>query len=88
MSTGPKPVTITLTAQDRADLEAVTRRATSHQRDVFCAQIILLAADRYNNTEIAAELGCRRKTARKWRERFADACWAGLAHAPRPPTDL
>lgn len=84
MSPGPKPVTITLTAQDRADLEAVTRQATSSQRDVFRAQIILLSADGYNNTEIAAELACRRKTVRKWRGRFAAAGRAGLVDAPRP----
>lgn len=84
MSPGPKPVPITLTAQDRNDLEAVTRQATGHQRDVFRARIILLAADGYNNTEIAAELGCRRKTVRKWRTRFADAGRAGLTDEPRP----
>lgn len=84
MSAGPTPVTITLTAQDRSDLEAVTRKATSPQRDVFRARIILLAAAGSNNTEIAAELTCTRKTVRKWRGRFADAGRAGLADAPRP----
>ncbi|MCW8173473.1 helix-turn-helix domain-containing protein [Natrialba swarupiae] len=84
MSPGPQPVTVTLTAQDRADLEAVTRKATSSQRDGFRARIILLAANGYNNTEIAVELSCTRKTVRKWRGRFADAGRAGLADASRP----
>lgn len=84
MSPGPKPITISLTAQDRLDLEAVIRQATSPQRDVFRAQIVLLAADGYNNTEIADEIGCQRKTARKWRDRFADAGRAGLTDEPRP----
>jgi hypothetical protein len=84
MSPSPKPVPIALTAQDRDDLEAVTRQATSHQRDVFRARIILLAAGGYNNTEIAAELGYRRKTTREWHTRFADAGRAGLTDEPRP----
>ena len=54
-----------MTAQDRANLEAATRKATSPQRDVFRARIVLLAADGYNNTEIAKELDCTRKTVRK-----------------------
>jgi transposase-like protein len=77
------PVKITLTAQDRADLEAVTRKATSTQRDAFRARIVLLAADGHNNTEIAEELDCTRKTARKWRSRFDESGLAGLEDAPR-----
>ncbi|TYT61706.1 IS630 family transposase [Natrialba swarupiae] len=45
---------------------------------------MLLAANGYNNTEIAVELSCTRKTVRKWRGRFADAGRAGLADASRP----
>jgi len=84
MSPGPQPVSITLTAQDRSDLEAVTRKATSSQRDGFRARLVLLAAEGYNNTEIATELSCTRKTVRKWRGRFAEAGRAGLADAARP----
>lgn len=84
MSPGPKPVTITVTAQDRPGLEAVTCQATGHQCDIFRVRIILLAADGYNNTEIPAELGCRRETVRKWRTRFADAGRARLTDEPRP----
>ena len=83
MSPRPHPVTITLTAQDRLDLEAVIRKATSPQRDVFRARIVLLAAAGATNTEIAEELACTRKTVRKWRGRFAEAGRAGLADAPR-----
>jgi len=84
MSPGPQPVAITLTTQDRADLEAITRKATSSQRDVFRASIVLLAATGANNTEIAAELSCTRKTVRKWRGRFAESGRAGLVDATRP----
>lgn len=84
MSPGPNPVTITLTVQVRAELEAVTRKATSPQREVFRARIVLLAAAGLNNTEIARQLQCTRKTARKWRGRFAEAGRAGLTDEPRP----
>lgn len=89
MSPGPNPVRITLTAQDRADLEAVTRKATKPQREVFRARIVLLAAAGLNNTEIARQLQCTRKTVRKWRGRFAETGRAGLTDEPRsgcPPT--
>ena len=84
MTPSPKPVRITLTAQDRVDLEAVTRKATSPQRDVLRARIVLLAAADLNNTEIARQLQCRRKTVRKWRGRFAEIGRAGLNDEPRP----
>ncbi|WP_302082540.1 IS630 family transposase [Salinibaculum rarum] len=84
MSPGPSPTAITLTAQDQTDLEAVIRKATSPQRDVFRARVILLAANGANNTDIATQLDCTRKTVRKWRDRFADAGRAGLADASRP----
>ena len=84
MSPGPNPVTITLTAHERAELEAVTRKATAPQRETFRARIVLLAADGYNNTEIAKELDCTRKTVRKWRGRFATDGRAGLTDEPRP----
>ena len=84
MSPGPKPVKITLTAQDRLDLEAVTRKATSPQREVSRARIVLRAAAGLNNTEIARQLQCTRKTVRKWRARFAERGRAGLTDEPRP----
>lgn len=52
MSAGPTPGMISLTAHHRADVEAVTRKATSSQGDVFRVRIILPAAVGSNNTEI------------------------------------
>ena len=51
---------------------------------MFRAQIILLAAAGLNNTKIAQQLQCTRKTVRKWRGRFAEAGRAGLRDEPRP----
>lgn len=78
------PAKITLSFAERTHLEAVVRRATAPQRDAFRAQIVLLAARGYNNTHIAQQLSCTRKTARKWRNRYAHARRAGLADKPRP----
>ena len=83
MASTSRPVSIKLTAQDRVELEAVSCKPTGSQRDGFRARIILLAADGFNNTEIAAELSCTRKTARKWRDRFAETGRIGLADAAR-----
>lgn len=84
MSPGPSPTKITLTAQARNELEAVVRKATSPQREVFRARIVLLAAQGLNNTEIARRLECTRKTVRKWRDRYAHDGRAGLNDEPRP----
>jgi hypothetical protein len=77
------PTQIALSYPERTHLEAVLRRATAPQREAFRARIVLLAARGYNNTQIAQRLSCTRKTARKWRNRYADAGRAGLADAPR-----
>lgn len=49
------------------------RRATSSQRLVRRAQIILAAADGLNNEQIARELGLKRNTVRTWRDRWLAA---------------
>lgn len=77
------PVIITLTVQDRANLEAVTHKATSPQSDVFRDRIILLAANGLNNTKILIALNFTPKTARKWRDRFDESGYAGLGDVPR-----
>ena len=64
--------------------EAVARKATASQRDGFRARIVLLAARGYNNTQIGQRLSYTRKTARKWRNRYAESGRAGLADKPRP----
>jgi transposase len=84
VSSGPLPTKITLTAQARDELEAVIRKATSPQREVFRSQIVLLAAQGLNNTDIGRRLECTRKTVRKWRDRYASEGRAGLKDEPRP----
>jgi transposase-like protein len=82
--TANTPVKIILSYSERLYFEAVVRRATAPQRDVFRARIVLLAARGFNNTQIGQRLSCTRKTVRKWRNRYAESGRAGLADKPRP----
>jgi transposase len=75
------PVTVT-----GAIRRVLTRRArgqkTSH-RDKIRAQIVLLAAQRWSNAAIAAQVGVSVDTVRTWRGRFAAQGLAGLADRAR-----
>ena len=78
------PYVISLDDAARAELEAVSRRATAPFRLVQRARIVLLAASRLENRVIAERLGICDDTARKWRRRYCQGGLAGLADAPRP----
>ncbi len=77
-------VAIELIDEERALLEAWTRRRTSAQALAQRARIVLLAADGLKNTEIGERLGIKRSTAATWRTRFAEHRLDGLADEPRP----
>src|SRR3954469_23228740 len=82
----PNPVAalIELTAGEREQLEAWTRRPSSAQALALRARIVLLASEGLKNTEIAARLGIRHASASKWRNRFAEHRLDGLTDEPRP----
>jgi transposase len=75
------PVTVT-----GAIRREVTRRARGQKtpyRDKIRAQIVLLAARRWSNAAIAAEVGVGVDTVRTWRGRFAVEGLAGLVDRAR-----
>jgi hypothetical protein len=74
---------VVLTAEQRTTIEKVGRAATSAQRDVLRANVVLLAAENVSNIEIGRRLGIDRKTAGKWRSRFDLFGLEGLKDAPR-----
>lgn len=74
---GPQPRAITLTAEERHELEALVRRPSAPQQLVLRARIILLAADGANNSQIARHVGVDVGTPRLWRTR-----WLGLGAVP------
>ncbi len=75
---------ITLTDEERATLMKWARGRSTPARLVQRARIILAASDGRENKDIAAQLGCTRRTAGTWRNRFATDRLAGIEHdAPR-----
>jgi hypothetical protein len=77
------PYRIELTPEERSALEHRTRRQTASRREVFRAQIVVLAADGLRNDEIAERLGTVRTTVSRWRKRFFEDRAAGLDDRPR-----
>src|SRR4051794_18012066 len=77
-------VAVKLSDDERAQLEAWTRRRTSAQALALRARIVLLAAEGLKNTEIAERLEVTRPVVTKWRNRFAEHRLDGLSDEPRP----
>jgi len=77
------PFFIELSPAERAALEATSRRYSAPYRDVIRARIVLLAADRQENTEIAHRLDLPVQIVSKWRKRFFEEGMAGLAERSR-----
>lgn len=83
------PYNVTLSAEQRVELEARARRYTLPYRDVVRAKIVLMAAAGLDNDEIAARLDTRREIVSKWRKRFFEQGLPGLEERPRggrPPS--
>jgi transposase len=77
--------TVTLTDDQRQELQRWARGRNVEHRLVIRAKIILLAADGKLNKDIGAELGLSAPTVQLWRGRFVDAGLEGIeADAPRP----
>jgi transposase len=77
------PYRIELTPDERSALERRARRLTATKREVFRAQIVVLAADGLRNDEIAERLGSVRETVSRWRKRYFEEGEAGLRDRPR-----
>jgi transposase len=78
---GPKPPAITLTNDERQNLELLTRRHSTPQHLALRTRIILAAADGLNNAQIARQEAVTVDTVRHWRNRF-------LLLQPLPLTEL
>ena len=80
----PKAAEVGLKRGDRAVLEARVRAATSEQRDVTRARIVLLAASGRSTRSIAREVATMPRTVSLWRGRYAREGLVGLIDKPRP----
>ena len=78
------PFVIILSTEERSQLTVRANAASRAHREVVRAQIILAAADGTTNAAIAADLGLRVDTVRKWLRRFSQKRLARLADLPRP----
>ena len=83
------PFLLSLTSDQRRELESRARKYTLPYREVVRAKIVLMAASGLDNDEIAARLDTRREIVAKWRKRFFEQGLAGLDERPRggrPPS--
>lgn len=69
----PQATELTVSARQREMLTRLCRRRSSSQQQVGRASVILSAADKVSNTEIARVLSVDRNTVRCWRGRWAEA---------------
>ena len=90
---GPQPTQIELEKESRNELLELVHRHRTPQQLAKRAQIVLMAADGKNHTQIARKLGVTVDTARLWRNRwlsFTNLPWEELSvqerleDAPRP----
>ena len=75
----PEATEITLSAEERRQLEALSRSTKSQTRMRFRARVVLLAAEGTSTREISRRLHCTIGTAWKWRVRYARDRLAGLS---------
>lgn len=64
--------TITLSDNQRAELESIIRKRNSAQALVLRSRIILAAADGVSIKASVRSLGCNRETVRLWRKRWVN----------------
>ena len=75
---------ITLTADERAELEQMTHSRTLPAGDVFRARLILMLAEGLSYRTIQERLGTTAPTISRWRERFEKQRVAGLLEIRHP----
>lgn len=79
---GPKPARIELTHAERQALDELVRRHSTAQQIALRARSVLLAAEGYNNAQIARQVGISIDMARLWRERWLALQPANLEDLP------
>ena len=78
------PFAIHLSRKEREALEARARKYTLPYFEVLRAKMILLAAEGYDNDEIATALSVGRDVVSLWRKRFFHERLPGLEERQRP----
>jgi len=81
-------ITVTVTAKDRAKLEALLADRNSPQKHVWRAQIILLTADGFGTAEIMRGSGTSKNAVWRWQERFMVEGVTGLLRDKTRPSRI
>jgi transposase len=81
---GRPSVQLVLDEHQRSELERRVRAATSAQRDVQRARIILACAQAGSAVAVGHQVGVHPRTVERWRGRFRRAGLPGLQDCPRP----
>ncbi len=79
-----KKYLVTLTDEERTQLEQLLRGGKAATRKVTRARILLKAAEGWNDQRIAEALGIGRATVERTRQRFVEENLAALDERPRP----
>lgn len=82
--TGRPKTELTLTDDERVQLERWARRAKSAQALASRSRIVLACAEGLANKEVAARERVTQATVGKWRRRFVEHRLDGLSDEPRP----
>lgn len=80
---GRSPHEITLSDEERAELEHRAARYTRPHREVLRAKLVLMAAEGATNTEIGERLEMSRKSVGRWRKRFCEQGVEGIEDLKR-----
>ena len=78
MKSIPEATAITLTNEERTELEGLARSTKTEHRLRQRARIVLLSADGLATRAIGRAVGCTTGTASKWRVRYAERRFGGL----------
>lgn len=81
------PYVIVLIQDERNHLLTLSRKYASPYRDVVRAKLVLLAADGWQNDQIAEHLDLPVPIVSKWRRRFCLERLDGLRDRPRRPVE-
>lgn len=84
MATGRPLTELDVTDEERGTLRSWARRMKSGQALALRGRIVLLCEEGHSNSEVAEELGIRKQTVGKWRQRFVEHRLDGLLDEPRP----
>lgn len=84
MAVGRPKAELTLTDEERNELNRLVRRRSTPQAMVLRARIVLLSGQGRTNRQVAETLKVSMPTVGKWRKRFVENRLAGMHDEPRP----